>query len=200
MTELEFDALLRLVGALKEGHFVLSSGRHSGRYLEKFDLLRNPPATERVIGALLERLRGLDIDVVAGPTTGGILLAFETARQLGTPAAYAERAEHGSLAREFRRGTVFPPGARVLVVDDIMTTGGSVRETLAALAEHPVEVVAVAVLVDRSGGQVDFGVPLLALSTMDIPTWTPEECPLCAQGVLLAKPGTTTVQGQAAAG
>jgi orotate phosphoribosyltransferase len=195
MGELDFERLLEDVGALKSGHFVLSSGRHSPQYLEKFDLLRNPVATEKVIAALLPKLQDYPVDLVAGPTTGGILLAFETARQMGVPAAYAERAEDGSLAREFRRGTTFPPGARVLVVDDILTTGGSVRETLAALQRHDVEVVAVAVLADRSGGEVDLGVPLVSLVQMDIPTWAPEECPLCAQGVPLTKPGTTAVPG-----
>jgi orotate phosphoribosyltransferase len=189
---MDFDALLREVGALKDGHFVLSSGRHSDRYVEKFDLLRQPAATERACAALIEQLpKTLDIDLVAGPTTGGILLAFEVARQLRLPAAYAERSEGGSLAREFRRGTTFSAGARVLVVDDILTTGGSVRETLAALAEHDVQPVAVAVLVDRSGGKVAFDVPLIALSQMSIETWAPEECPLCRAGQAITKPGTT---------
>jgi orotate phosphoribosyltransferase len=189
---MDFDSLLREVGALKDGHFVLSSGRHSDRYVEKFDLLRQPAATERACAAIVERLPDLGrIDVVAGPTTGGILLAFEVARQLRIPAAYAERSEGGSLVREFRRGTSFPPGARVLVIDDILTTGGSVRETLAALEAHDVEPIAVAVLVDRSGGAVEFSVPLIALSQMTIETWTPEDCPLCRDGVPITRPGTT---------
>ena len=196
---MDFDSLLREVGALKAGHFVLSSGRHSNRYVEKFDLLRHPAATEQACEALIDLLpdRRL-VDIVAGPTTGGILLAFEVARQLKLPAAYAERSEDGSLAREFRRGTTFPPGVRVLVVDDILTTGGSVRETLAALKALEVQSVAVAVLVDRSGGKVDFGVPLIALSQMTIETWSPDECPLCRDGVPIAKPGTTNVQGASA--
>jgi orotate phosphoribosyltransferase len=141
---------------------------------------------------LIERIPATsEIDVVAGPTTGGILLAFEVARQLTLSAAYAERSEGGSLAREFRRGTNFPAGARVLVVDDILTTGGSVRETLAALAAHDVQPVAVAVLVDRSGGRVSFDVPLISLSQMTIETWAPEGCPLCRDGLPITKPGTT---------
>jgi orotate phosphoribosyltransferase len=196
--EMDFDALLREVGALKDGHFVLSSGRHSDRYVEKFDLLRQPAAAERACAALIDLLPGTDgIDVVAGPTTGGILLAFEVARQLKLPAAYAERSEGGSLAREFRRGTTFPPGARVLVVDDILTTGGSVRETLAALGAHDVQPVAVAVLVDRSGGTVSFGLPLISLSHMTIETWEPEDCPLCRDGLPITKPGTTGSAGVA---
>lgn len=184
---------LRSVGALKEGHFLLASGRHSDRYVEKFDLLRNPVATSEVCRGFAERFRSQRIDVVAGPTTGGVILAFEVARQLGVASAYAERRADGAAGREFRRGTLFTPGHRVLVVDDILTTGGSVRETLQGLAEHPVEVVAVAVLVDRSGGRVGFDVPLAALTTLDVATWDADGCPLCAQGEPLVKPGTTTV-------
>lgn len=184
--------LIRQAEALKEGHFLLASGRHSDRYLEKFDLLRQPRLTEQVCQGIAERFRDAGIDVVAGPTTGGILLAFEVGRQLGVDAAYAERRSDGEPGREFRRGTRFRPGQRVLVVDDIMTTGGSIRETLAALAEQPAEVVAVAVLVDRSGGTTEFEVPLVALASEVFATWQPEECPLCAKEVPLVKPGTST--------
>jgi orotate phosphoribosyltransferase len=184
---------LRSVGALKEGHFLLSSGRHADRYFEKFDLLRHPRATEEVCHGFRDQFAGAGIDVVVGPTTGGILLAFEVARQLGTEAAYAERPSDGAAGREFRRGTEFKDGQRVLVVDDILTTGGSLRDTLAALATEPVEVVAVAVLVDRSGGRVSFGenIPLFALATLDVASWDASECPLCGQGLPLTKPGTS---------
>ncbi len=185
---------LREIGALKTGHFLLSSGRHSDVYLEKFDLLRNPRATERVCRGFAERFGDEPVDVVVGPTTGGVILAFEAARQLGTAAAYAERRSDGSAGREIRRGTTFSQGARVLVVDDILTTGGSVRETLVALEPHRVEVIAVAVLVDRSGGAKTFGtVPLVALASQSVDSWPADECPLCAQGVPLVKPGSTAV-------
>lgn len=180
-------------GALLDGHFLLSSGRHSARYMEKFHLLRQPVLTSQLCEEFTNRFRDERIDIVVGPTTGGILLAFEVARQLGIAAAYAERASEGGTAREIRRGTVFEPGSRVLVVDDILTRGGSMRETLAALAPHPVEVVGLGVIVDRSGGKVDFGVPMAALATVDIETWEPANCPLCASGVPLVKPGTTAV-------
>jgi orotate phosphoribosyltransferase len=188
-----FDEM-RAVGALKEGHFLLSSGRHSDVYVEKFDLLRNPTATSRVCTGFADRFRDERIDVVVGPTTGGILLAFEVGRQLGIAAAYAERSSDGSTGREIRRGTVFTPGSRVLVVDDILTTGGSVRETLTALEQHPVHIVAIAVLVDRSAGDTRFGdIPLFALASQKVESWPADECPLCEQGVLLVKPGTTAV-------
>lgn len=185
--------MLRDAGALKEGHFLLASGRHSAQYIEKFDLLRRPRETERACRGFVERFRDQHIDVVVGPTTGGILLAFEVARQLGVLAAYAERRSDGGAGREIRRDTSFAPASRVLVVDDILTTGGSVRETLAALEPHSVEVVGIGVLVDRSGGSADFGVPLVPLASIDIETWTPADCPLCVQGIALVKPGTTKV-------
>jgi orotate phosphoribosyltransferase len=189
-----FDLLnvLREAGALKEGHFLLSSGLHSDQYVEKFDLLRNPRATERACRAIADRFRQESIDVVVGPTTGGIILAFEVGRQLGCLAAYAERKSGGSTGREFRRGTTFSSGQRVLVVDDILTTGGSVRETLAALQSQPVEIVAISVLVDRSGGKVTFDdLPLVPLATLDVKTWKAGDCPMCAAGKPLVKPGTT---------
>lgn len=193
MSEANLLDQLRASGALKEGHFLLASGRHSDRYVEKFDLLRNPAATVAACGLIADQFRSAGIDVVVGPTTGGVILAFDVARQLGAKAAYAERASEGASGREIRRGTTFAPGQRVLVVDDILTTGGSIRETLGALEAHPVEVVAVAVLVDRSRGDLDFGVPLVSLARMDIATWTPDDCPLCAKGEPLIKPGTTQV-------
>ena len=192
MTDLA--AVLREVGALQEGHFLLSSGRHSDRYIEKFALLMRPRETEQVCRGFAERFADAGVETVAGPTTGGILLAFEVARQLGVRAVYAERAE-GGVRREFRRGATFRPGERVLVVDDILTTGGSVRDTLAALEQQGVEVVGVGVLVDRSGGQVDFGVPLVPLLALDIATYDPADCPLCRDGVPLVKPGTTVQPG-----
>lgn len=181
-------------GALKEGHFLLASGLHSDRYIEKFDLLRNPGATSALLRSLADRFRDQQIDIVAGPTTGGILLAFELARQMGVASAYAERVSEGGSERTFKRGTTFASGSRVLVIDDILTTGGSVRETLAALAKQPVEVVAIAVLVDRSAGAVQFpGVPLIPLLSMRVDTWSPDDCPLCAAGIPLVKPGSTAV-------
>ncbi len=198
MTTFDVLATMEEVGALKKGHFVYASGRHGDVYLEKFDLLRNPAATVELCAGFAAHAKDMNIDVVIGPTTGGVILAFETARQLGVMAAYAERASEGASGREIRRGTVFAPGTRVLVVDDILTTGGSIRETLDALATHPVEVVAVGVMVDRSGGKTTFGdVPLFALSSQAFESWPADECPLCADGVPIVKPGTTAQPGVA---
>jgi orotate phosphoribosyltransferase len=187
-------ALFQESGALQTGHFLLSSGKHSDRYVEKFNLLRRPRETEAVCRGFTEHFRDANIEVVAGPTTGGILLAFEVARQLGVQAAYAERASDGSPEREFRRGTSFVPGARVLLVDDILTTGGSIRETVAALERQNVEIVGIGVLVDRSSGQVTFGsYPLFPLLQLNVAAWDAPDCPLCAIGEPLQKPGTTKV-------
>jgi orotate phosphoribosyltransferase len=192
LSENRLLTLFEETGALQTGHFLLSSGKHSDRYIEKFNLLRLPRDTEMVCQGFADRYRDGQIDVVVGPTTGGILLAFEVARQLGCAAAYAERASDGSLAREFRRGTTFQSGARVLLIDDILTTGGSVRETLVALERESVTIVGIGVLVDRSGGAVTFPPyrlhPLLSL-TAD--AWDAADCPLCARGEPLRKPGTT---------
>ncbi len=190
----DVGAILREVGAMKEGHFLLSSGRHGDRYIEKFALLMRPRDTAQVCTMIVERFAGVGVETVAGPTTGGILMAFEIARQLGVRAVYAERAESSS-GREFRRGATFRPGERVLVVDDVLTTGGSIRETLAALDPYGVQTVGVGVLVDRSGGRVDFGAPLYATYQTDITTFAPDDCPLCQEGLPLVKPGTTVVPG-----
>ncbi len=189
----QLERVLEECGALTQGHFLLSSGKHSDRYIEKFHLLRKPAVLEQVCRAMIERMNASSIDVVAGPTTGGILIAAEIARQMGVRAAYAERADDGSLQRAFRRVNYFEPEDRVLVVDDIMTTGGSVRETIKALEKHPVELAAVMVMVDRSNGAIDLGTPYSALAEMDVPAWDPRECPLCAEKTPLIKPGTTNV-------
>lgn len=183
--------------AIRSGHFLYASGKHGDIYVEKFNLLRDPAATQAACAEFATAFRDQRIDVVVGPTTGGVILAFETARQLGVAAAYAERAREGASGREIRRGTTFRPGARVLVVDDILTTGGSVRETLAALAPHQVDVVAIGVLVDRSGGATTFGeIPLHAIASRTFDAWDAADCPLCAAGIPVEKPGTTALPGQ----
>jgi orotate phosphoribosyltransferase len=191
---LTYDLIAELsaIGALKRGHFLLASGRHSDQYVEKFDLLRQAQATQRACTELIARLGNLtEVDLVVGPTTGGILLAFEIGRQLGLPAAYAERVSEGSSKRAFKRGTVIEPGTRVLVVDDVLTTGGSVRETLAALDQVDACVRAVALLVDRSTVELGFTPPLISLGRLDIGSWPAQECPLCLAGQELVKPGST---------
>ena len=189
VTSADVERIFRDVGALREGHFLLSSGKHSSMYLEKFWVLQWPKKTELLCGGIVERIRDERIATVAGPTTGGIILAHEVARQLGVRAVYAEREERGS-ARVFRRGFQIARDERVLVVDDIMTTGGAVQETIDAVRTSGGEVIAAAVIVDRSGGDAEIGVPLHALWSLDIPTYAAQECPLCDRGIAAVKPGT----------
>ena len=191
ITPADIEAIFREAGALWEGHFVLASGRHSPRYLEKFQVLQWPRQTERLCRAIAEWARGLDVETVAGPTTGGIILAHEVGRQLGARAVYAERDEDGR-GRAFRRGVRLRRGERILVVDDIMSTGGSVDETIAAVRDAGGEVVGVAVLADRSGGaaRID-GIPHIALWEVSMTSYAPESCPQCAAGIPVRKPGTT---------
>src|SRR5438093_13414636 len=148
VTSADVERIFRDVGALREGHFLLSSGKHSSMYLEKFWVLQWPKKTELLCGGIVERIRDERIATVAGPTTGGIILAHEVARQLGVRAVYAERRD-GASGREFRRGFALAPGERVLVVDDIMTTGGSVQETIDAVRVAGATVAGASVLVDR---------------------------------------------------
>jgi orotate phosphoribosyltransferase len=190
ITSSEVEQVFRDSGALREGHFILASGRHSPLYLEKFEVLQHPAETERLCAALASWAQRLAVDTVAGPTTGGIILAHEVARQLGVRAIYAERRQNGA-GREFRRGFSLRPGERVVVVDDIMTTGGSVHETVDAVRTAGGHVAGAAVLVDRSGGAADVDVPVEALWRLDIPSYVSSECPLCAKGILATHPGTT---------
>ncbi len=191
MEAAEVERIFRAAGALREGHYALASGKHSPRYLEKFQVLQWPRETERLCAAIAEAARRFDPQTVAGPTTGGIILAHEVARQMGIRAVYAERDEKTGTGRVFRRGFHLAPGERVLVVDDIMTTGGSVQETIDAVRASGGAVVAAAVLVDRSGGSAQLGVPLVALWSLDIPSYSAADCPACAKGEPVSKPGTT---------
>ena len=188
----EVERIFRDAGAFREGHFLLSSGKHSPRYLEKFQVLQWPRDTERLCAAIAQWARPLDPRTVAGPTTGGIILAHEVARQMGSRAVYAERDESG--ARVFRRGFQLEPGERVLVVDDIMTTGGSVNETIDAVRAAGATVVGAAVLVDRSGGGARLDIPFHALWSLHVPAYEGSSCPQCAAGEPITKPGTTPAQ------
>jgi len=180
-------------GALLEGHFLLSSGRHSPTYLEKFLVLQYPKTVEAFCAEIARRYSDSNIDVVLGPTTGGVLLAYETAKNLGTRGIFAE-SENGK--RVLRRGFALAPGERVLLVDDILTTGGSVRDTIDVVTESGAVLAGIAVLADRSGGKVDFGVRLEALLTLDVLQYEPADCPQCQAGVPLTKRGTTAKPGK----
>ena len=177
MTEKEVEDLLIETSAIMEGHFLLTSGLHSPRYVEKFNVLQKPVYTEKLCRAMAEKFKDANIETVVGPVTGGILLAHETGKALGTRAIFTER-ENGKMT--FRRGFTLHEGERVLIVEDIVTTGGSIREVIDVVKEHGGIPVAVSMLVDRSGGKATFGdVPSTALLHMDVKTYQPDECPLC---------------------
>jgi orotate phosphoribosyltransferase len=176
-------------GAVLKGHFLLASGLHSPIYWEKFQVLQFPNYTEQLCGMIANHFRGQGIQVVAGPTTGGVILAHEVARQLGVRSIFAEKESPGE--RTFRRSFRIDVGAGVLVVDDILTTGGSIREVIAAVKKRGGEVVGIGVLVDRSQQKVEFGVPLFYCHRSETITYAPEECPLCAAKIPLVKPGSS---------
>ncbi len=179
----DLERLLEERGAILRGHFQLASGRHGDTYVEKFRILQWPDLTGPMCERIATHFRG-QATLVAGPTAGGVVLAYETARHLGLRSIIAEKVEDGP-GREFRRGFQLGPGDRVLVVDDVLTTGGSVRDVMAAVRARGAEVAGVGVLVDRSGGQVDFGVPFFACLTLDMASWAPAECRLCKEGAPL---------------
>jgi orotate phosphoribosyltransferase len=181
--EVDLEHELEARGALLRGHFALSSGRHAAIFIEKFRILQWPDLTSEFCRRIAERFQA-EANLVAGPTTGGVILAFETARHLGVRAVIAERRDDGK-GREFRRGFEIGPGDRVLVVDDVLTTGGSIREVLEAVRERGATATGVGVLVDRSGGRTEFDAPLYACLALDVPSWAPRDCDLCRQGVPL---------------
>jgi len=185
VTDLRTDAewLLRDAGALLDGHFQLTSGKHSPAYAEKFRLLEQPSQTEALCRMIAEWAKPLGPQLVAGPTTGGIIISYAVARVLGVRGIFAEPADGGG--RAFRRGFTISPGERTLVVDDVLTTGGSVREVLDAVRAMGGEVAGVAVLIDRTGGKALFDAPFFACLTLDLETYEPADCPLCAKDVPL---------------
>ncbi len=177
------ERLLREAGTMLEGHFQLSSGKHSGLYVEKFRLLERPPQTDALCAMIAGWAKALRPALVAGPTTGGLLVSYEVARRLGLRSIFAEKDEAGG--RSFQRGFTIAPRERVLVVDDVLTTGGSIRDVLDAVRGLGGEPVGVAAIIDRSGGKIDFGLPFFACLTLDLPAYAPGACPLCEQGLPL---------------
>ncbi len=181
------ERIFREAGAVMEGHFLLTSGLHSPIYWEKFRVLEQPRYTERLCHMIATHFRDQNVQLVAGPTTGGVIISYEVAKQLGLRSIFAERE---GATRVFRRGFEIIPGERVLVVDDILTTGGSVREVASEVKRKGGQLIGIGVLLDRSEGAVDFGVPLFSCYETSVPTYRPEECPLCQKGIPVLKPGS----------
>ena len=189
MTEKEVRDILVKTNAIMDGHFLLTSGLHSPHYVEKFNVLQHPKYTEQLCQAMAEKFKDANIETVVGPVTGGVILAHETGKSLGTRAIFTERVD-GKMT--FRRGFSLHEGERVLIVEDIVTTGGSIKEVIDVVKSYNAIPVAVSMLVDRSGGKADFGdVPATALLKMNVETYKPEECPLCKNNVPITKRGST---------
>jgi len=183
------EAIFQKSGAILKGHFLLASGLHSPIYWEKFQVLQFPNYTEQLCRKIVTHFQKQKIQVVAGPTTGGIILAFEVARQLGVRGIFAEK--EGATDRAFKRGFSINPGERVLIVDDILTTGNSIREVMAAVTKPGGIVIGIGVLVDRSEQSMDFGVPLFSCHRSITQTYSPSDCPLCAAQIPLVRPGSS---------
>jgi orotate phosphoribosyltransferase len=177
----------RRVGALLEGHFRLTSGLHSSGYLQCALVLQHPAEAEACGAAIAERVRELSPDVVLSPALGGIVIGQEVGRALGVRSLFAER-QDGKLT--LRRGFSISPGEKVLVVEDVVTTGGSTQETIDVARAAGATVVGASAIIDRSGGTQRIDVPFHALATISLPTYQPEQCPLCAEGKPIVKPGS----------
>lgn len=189
----EILAQLQEAGVYRIGHFQLTSGRHSREFFLLPHLFQYPALTERMAAELAAKVADLPVETVVGPATGGIILAYEVARQIGKlrganppRAIFAEKTDDGKMA--LKRQWSLAKGEHVLVVEDAVTTGGSVQKTIDAISSFEPEIVAVGCIVDRSQGKADFGVPLRSLVVVDVESWAPEECPLCAAGTPVVKP------------
>jgi len=187
MTEAEVLTIFRHSGALLEGHFRLSSGLHSPGYLQCALVLQHPREAETLGAALGALVRSLGVQTVLSPALGGIVIGQEVGRALGVRAIFAER-QDGTLT--LRRGFALDPGEKVLVVEDVVTTGGSTRETMDVARAAGAVVVGACAIVDRSGGKQGLDVPFRALLPMDVTTYQPDACPLCQQGMPVTKPGS----------
>jgi len=179
----------RETDAFLEGHFILSSGLHSPGYLQCALALQYPADAARFGRAIAARYVGLDVQAVASPAIGGLVIGYATTAALNLRFIWTER-QNGEMT--LRRGFTIPPGERILVVEDVITTGGSTRECIAALEAAGGNVVAAASIIDRSNGRADVGVQRIALAELDIPVYEPDSCPLCASGEPAIKPGSRT--------
>jgi orotate phosphoribosyltransferase len=180
--------ILEQVGAVRQGHFELSSGRHSGTYIQCALVLAFPQHAEQLGRALAELFKDHSISCVVSPALGGIIIGHEVARGLGVRALFVERDRSGQMA--LRRGFELKPNERVLVIEDVWTTGGSTREAIGVVEQEGGLAVAAGALIDRSGGRLELNVPARALLQMDVPSYEPDDCPLCRAGGIATRPGS----------
>jgi len=184
--------ILKEAGVLLEGHFRLTSGRHSNKYLQCAKIFRNTKYSEELCAALAEQFADEGVEVVIGPAMGAVQMAYEVSRHLKCENFFAEREADGKMA--LRRGFEVKPGMKVLLVEDVVTTGGSVKEVLELVKAAGADVVGIGSIVDRTGGKIDFGVPFKAVISVEVESWEPENCPLCKEGKIeLVKPGSRKV-------
>ena len=186
MTGEEVLGRFREAGALLEGHFLYASGRHGRQFMQAARVLQYTNHTEALCRALADPFAGDDVQLVCGPATGGIILAYETARHLGCRAVFTEK--EGEEAMALKRGFHLEPGTRVLVVEDVVTTGGSVKKTITHLRQRGAEMVGVGVLIDRSAGEAQFDCRFEALARLDMESWAPDACALCQSGAPVIDP------------
>lgn len=180
-------AIMKECEAFLEGHFLLSSGLHSGGYCQCAKLLRFPDKAAQVLATVAEQVKGLGVTKVCGPAMGGVIVSYELARQLGVESIFTERKDN---EMQLRRGFSVAPGDRVLITEDVVTTGKSTMETVKVLEDMGAEVIGVACIVDRRAPGCDFALPVYPALTLDIQTYDPAACPLCAEGKRLEKPGS----------
>ena len=191
LTDKDIAELLEKTGGVLHGHFLLTSGRHSDTYMQCAKLFEDSEISATLCAELAERVKVYKPDIVVSPAVGAIIMGYEMSRHLHVKNLFAER-EDGKMA--LRRGFVLPAGARVLIAENVVTTGGSVKEVIELLSTMDCTVVGVAAMVDRSNGQVDFGVPFTAMLTADVKSWEASECPLCKDGSKPIKPGSRNLK------
>lgn len=182
--------IFQKTGALLEGHFLLTSGRHSKQYMQCAKVFQYPEYAQELAQKLIKAFKDDEVDMVIGPAVGGIILAYEVSRGLGVKNIFAER-EEGVMA--LRRGFEIPSGAKVLVVEDVITTGGSVKEVVDLVAKEGGKTIGAGILVDRSNQAIDFGVKLHSLLKLDVQSYPAEECPLCQEDIQLTRPGSRNI-------
>ncbi len=183
--------ILKEAGVLLEGHFQLTSGKHSNKYLQCAKIFKNAKYSEELCKDLAEKYADKGVDVVIGPAMGAVIMAYEVSRHLKVPNFFTER-ENGEMT--LRRGFQIEKGQKVLVVEDVVTTGGSVREVIEVVRNAGGEVVGVGSIVDRTGGKIDFGVPYAAVISMEVTAYEPDECPMCKNGEPVVKPGSRALK------
>lgn len=193
LTNERVTEILKEAGVLLEGHFLLTSGRHSNRYLQCAKVFRNTKYSEELCAALAEKYKDDNVELVIGPAMGAVQMAYEVSRSFDCENFFTERDENGKM--QLRRGFVIEEGQRILVVEDVVTTGGSVREVMELIKEAGGVVVGVGSIVDRTGGKIDFGVPFRAVYSAEVESWDADACPLCKEGKLeLVKPGSRKIK------